>query len=74
MIINNADVVTKKKSKDVSDDKIKQTFQVNSTSHFWVNYIDVNHAFYVQFYLLEKIMVTLFLQHHQLDYLASMAL
>ena len=39
ILINNAGVVSGKKFKDVSDDKIELTFQVNSLAHFWVNQV-----------------------------------
>ena len=40
ILINNAGVVSGKNFKDVSDNKIELTFQVNSLAHFWVNQIN----------------------------------
>ena len=41
ILINNAGIVSGKKFKDLTDDKIELTFQVNSIAHFWVNHRSV---------------------------------
>ena len=41
ILINNAGIVSGKKFKDLTDDKIELTFQINSIAHFWVNHRSV---------------------------------
>jgi len=47
ILINNAGIVTGKKFKDLADDKIDLTFQLNSIAHFWVNHVQSNLIIYI---------------------------